>query len=579
MKHTPILPVQNKRNIIVTSALPYVNNEPHLGNLIGCMLSSDAYARYARLMDYNVIYISGTDNYGTATERKALEEKKTPKEICDYYHNIHANIYSWFDCSFDYFGRTNTEKHTEICQDLFLKLYDNDMLIENTTQQHYCSTCSQFLADRFLKGTCPFCKYDDARGDQCDKCSKTYESSILISPICNLCNKQPELKETTNLYLDFPTIMESTLNTWITTNSKNNCWSNNAKHITNDWIKIGLKPRCITRDLKWGVPVPLSQYTDKVLYVWFDAPIGYMSIIANYIGDERWTKWWNYDNNSDIELVQFMGKDNVQFHTIMFPSILLGGNGNFNIKYNISATEFMNYENGLKFSKSKGTGIFANDAIESGISVDIWRYYLLMNRPENGDTSFDWEDFAFKINNELINNLGNLCSRVLKPAYTKHDQRVPTFNQNELTENDIAILKKSYDAVNDYKNKFENIEIKSALKIVMDLCANYNKYVQDEKPWVTINRSHVIYSILLNLLKLVSILMEPFIPSFSKKINIILGSNNGNILLSTILENDIMFLTTLLLPGQKLNNPGSWILFKKITTEEIATYRSKWSKL
>ena len=418
-----VLPREDKKNILITSALPYVNNVPHLGNIIGCVLSADVYARWCRLRGYNTLYICGTDEYGTATETKALAEGKTPQEICDYYHAIHKTIYEWFDCDFDHLGRTSTPAQTKICQEIFKKLHERQMLVEDTLKQPHCGKCNRFLADRFVHGICPHCKYEDARGDQCDSCGKLLDPAELIEPKCHLCSSTPVIKDTKHLFLDLPKIAPE-LEKFIEKNSVEGGWSQNSITITKSWLKQGLKPRCITRDLKWGVPVPLEGYEDKVFYVWYDAPIGYISITANYT--DQWEKWWK--NPENVKLVQFMGKDNVPFHTVMFPSTLLGTGENWTLLNTLSTTEYLNYEKGLKFSKSRGTGVFGDSAAQTKIPSEVYRYQLLINRPENSDTEFNWDDFQAKINNELIANIGNLCNRILKFIYEKMDKVHPHLN-------------------------------------------------------------------------------------------------------------------------------------------------------
>ncbi|KAJ9701153.1 hypothetical protein PVL29_006479 [Vitis rotundifolia] len=412
----PKLPIQGKRNILITSALPYVNNVPHLGNIIGCVLSADVFARYCRLRGYNAIYICGTDEYGTATETKAMEEKCTPQQICDKYHAIHKEVYKWFNISFDEFGRTSSPQQTEVCQAIFKKLMENNWLSENVMQQLYCDKCQKFLADRLVEGVCPTqdCNYDSARGDQCEKCGKLLNPIELKDPRCKFCRSTPHIRDTNHLFLELP-LLKDKLEEYINHMSVAGSWSQNAIQATHAWLKEGLKPRCITRDLKWGVPVPHEKFKDKVFYVWFDAPIGYVSITSCYTPD--WEKWWK--NPENVELYQFMGKDNVPFHTVMFPSTLLGTSENWTLMKTISVTEYLNYEAG-KFSKSKGVGVFGNDAKDTNIPVEVWRYYLLTNRPEVSDTLFTWVDLQAKLNSELLNNLGNFINRVLsfiaKPA-------------------------------------------------------------------------------------------------------------------------------------------------------------------
>ncbi|XP_011622631.1 LOW QUALITY PROTEIN: methionine--tRNA ligase, cytoplasmic [Amborella trichopoda] len=405
----PKLPILGVRNVMITSALPYVNNVPHLGNIIGSVLSADVFARYCRLRGYNTIYICGTDEYGTATETKALEDNCSPQEICDKYHTIHKEIYDWFDISFDKFGRTSCPDNTEICHGIFNKLLINNWLSENELQQLYCDKCQRFLADRLVEGTCPMpgCGYGDARGDQCEKCATLLNPSELIDPRCKVCRSSPYILDTNHLFLELP-LLKDKLEEYINKMSVAGSWSQNSIQATYSWLNEGLKPRCITRDLKWGIPVPHEKFKDKVFYVWFDAPIGYIAITSCYTSE--WEKWWKAPEN--VELFQFMGKDNVPFHTVMFPSMLLGTDENWTMMKTISVTEYLNYESG-KFSKSKGVGVFGSDAKDTEIPVEVWRYYLLTNRPEVSDTLFTWTDLQAKLNNELLKNLGNFIHRVL----------------------------------------------------------------------------------------------------------------------------------------------------------------------
>ncbi|GFQ88973.1 methionine--tRNA ligase, cytoplasmic, partial [Trichonephila clavata] len=329
----PVLPKKGEKNVLITSALPYVNNIPHLGNIIGSVLSADVFARYCRARGYNTLYICGTDEYGTATETKAIAMKVTPKEICDKYHKLHSEIYEWFNISFDYFGRTSTAKQTEIAQNIFLKLYTQDLVFVDSVEQLFCASCERFLADRFVEGICPLCQYEDARGDQCDKCGKLINAAELKQPQCKLCRATPHLKSSKHLFLNLPKLEESVKKHLDKVTSTGH-WSNTAKVIANSWLREGLKPRCITRDLKWGIPVPLEGFTDKVFYVWFDAPIGYLSITANYT--DKWEQWWKQPDI--VQLYQFMAKDNVPFHSIIFPACLIGSKDKYTVVNHLAAT-------------------------------------------------------------------------------------------------------------------------------------------------------------------------------------------------------------------------------------------------
>ncbi|XP_052134881.1 probable methionine--tRNA ligase [Oryza glaberrima] len=517
-----VVPVEGRRNVLVTSALPYVNNVPHLGNIIGCVLSADAFARYCRLRGHNVLYVCGTDEYGTATETKAMEEGCSPREICDKYHAIHKEVYEWFDISFDIFGRTSSPQQTEVCQDIFLKLLDNNWLSENTMQQLYCNSCQRFLADRLVEGYCPTegCNYDSARGDQCEKCGKLLNSTELVNPKCKVCGSTPCVRDTDHLFLELPLLREK-LEKYIDETSVTGSWSQNAIHATNAWLKEGLKPRCITRDLKWGVPVPHEKYKDKVFYVWFDAPIGYISITACYTPE--WEKWWK--NPENVELYQFMGKDNVPFHTVMFPSTLLGTGENWTLMKTISVTEYLNYESG-KFSKTKGIGVFGNDAKSTNIPPEVWRYYLLTNRPEASDTLFTWTDLQAKCNNELLNNLGNFINRVLsfiaKPEGTGYGSVVPDspdVDSHALTQSLAETVGKLIDQ---YIDAMDKVKIKQGLKIAMAISSEGNAYLQESQFWKLYKQDPAscatVMKTSVGIVYLLACLLEPFMPTFSKDV-------------------------------------------------------------
>ncbi|XXG87144.1 hypothetical protein AAC387_Pa11g1905 [Persea americana] len=577
----PKLPIPGKRNILITSALPYVNNVPHLGNIIGCVLSADVFARYCRLRGYNTIYICGTDEYGTATETKAMEENCTPKQICDKYHAIHKDVYKWFDISFDKFGRTSSPQQTEVCQLIFKKLLDNNWLSENTMQQLYCDTCKRFLADRLVEGTCPTkdCDYDSARGDQCEKCGKLLNPTELKDPRCKVCHTTPRIRDTDHLFLELP-LLKDKLEAYINHMSVAGSWSQNAIQATNAWLKEGLKPRCITRDLKWGVPVPHEKYKDKVFYVWFDAPIGYISITACYTPD--WEKWWKDPEN--VELYQFMGKDNVPFHTVMFPSTLLGAAENWTLMKTISVTEYLNYEAG-KFSKSKGVGVFGNDARDSSIPTEVWRYYLLTNRPEVSDTLFTWADLQAKLNSELLNNLGNFINRVLsfiaKPPGSGYGSTIPDASGAESHLLTKTLTEKVGKYVEQYLEAMEKVKLKQGLKTAMSISSEGNAYLQDSQFWRLYKEDPASCSIVMKtsvgLVYLLASLLEPFMPSFSvevlKQLNLppetlSLCDEKGDI--------DKARRPWDIIPsGHKIGTPQP--LFKELKDETVEFYREKFA--
>ncbi|XP_031504508.1 probable methionine--tRNA ligase [Nymphaea colorata] len=578
---TPKLPIDGRRNVLITSALPYVNNVPHLGNIIGCVLSADVFARYCRLRGYNTVYVCGTDEYGTATETKAMEEGCSPKEICDKYHAIHKEIYEWFDIGFDHFGRTSSPNQTVVCQAIFNKLLENKWLTENTMQQLYCDTCNRFLADRLVEGTCPTagCDYGDARGDQCEKCGKLLNPTELIDPRCKVCRSSPRIRDTNHLFLELP-LLKDKLEEYINKMSVAGSWSQNAIQATHAWLREGLKSRCITRDLKWGVPVPLEKFKDKVFYVWFDAPIGYVSITACYTPE--WEKWWK--NPENVELFQFMGKDNVPFHTVMFPSTLLGTEESWTLMKTISVTEYLNYEAG-KFSKSKGVGVFGNDAKNTSIPVEVWRYYLLTNRPEVSDTLFTWTDLQAKQNSELLKNLGNFIHRVLSFVAKREGEGYGSIVPDAPDAESHALTKKFGDTVGDlveqYLEAMEKVKLKQGLKIAMTISGEGNLYLQESQFWKLYKEDKTSCSIVMRtsvgLVHLLASLLEPFMPSFSVKVlqqlnlpceTLSFCEENGNV-------GRARRPWEIIPAGHKIGQPEP--LFVEMKDEEVEKYRERFA--
>ena len=508
-----VAPMKKKR--LVTSALPYVNNIPHLGNLIQ-VLSADVFARYCRLADYETLYVCGTDEYGTATETRALQEGVSPKELCDHYHKIHTDIYQWFNIDFDKWGRTSTPEQTEIVQHIFNKCDEAGLIREDTISQLYCESCERFLADRYVLGTCPYCGYTDARGDQCENCGKLLDPTDLIDPRCNTCGHTPVERETKHLYLDLPKVLPK-LQAWMDEASVKGFWAKNALQMTKSWIRDGLKERCITRDLKWGIPVPKEGFEGKVFYVWFDAPIGYISITMTYT--KEWEKWWR--NPEEVELFQFIGKDNIPFHTVIFPSSLLGTGEKWTLLHHMSSSEYLNYEDG-KFSKSKGIGVFGTDAKDTGIPADVWRFYIFYNRPEKSDTLFTWKDFQEKVNSELLGNLGNFVNRTVTFIHKFYEGKLPEGGR----EDDAFIneVREREEKITDY---LEHAALKDALHEIFALSSFGNKTFQDGEPWKLRNeepdRAASLIRHLTYLVKDLAILVQPYLPDTSSRIAQFLG--------------------------------------------------------
>ena len=500
---------------LITSALPYVNNIPHLGNLIQ-VLSADVFARFCRSRGYETLYVCGTDEYGTATETRAREEGITPQELCTRYYQIHTEIYQWFQIAFDKWGRTSTPEQTAVVQDIFLKLHAAGFITERTIEQLYSEPSKMFLADRYVRGTCPKCGYEDARGDQCDNCGSLLDPMELIDPRSAVDGSTPVVKETTHLYIDLPAILPK-LQEWMSEASARGRWARNAIQMTQAWIRDGLKERAITRDLKWGIPVPLEGFEDKVFYVWFDAPIGYISITATLT--DQWEQWWK--NPDEVELFQFIGKDNIPFHTVIFPSSLLGSGDNWTMLHHMSSTEYLNYEGG-QFSKSRGVGVFGTDARETGIPADVWRFYMFYNRPETSDYTFTWNDFQEKVNGELIGNLANLVNRTLTFVNRYYDGVVL-----ERRESETPFWQEVRQREGELTEKLEWAGLRDGLRRILELSSFGNRTFQAAEPWRTRTtepeETHQVLSDLVHLIRDLAILTEPYMPATAGRIAAMLG--------------------------------------------------------
>ncbi|KAL2188539.1 methionyl-tRNA synthetase [Thermothelomyces heterothallicus CBS 203.75] len=592
----PILPQSGNENILITSALPYVNNVPHLGNIIGSVLSADVFARFCRARGLPTIYVCGSDEYGTATETKALSEGVDPATLCAKYHAIHKDIYDWFRIDFDVFGRTPTDEHTAIVQDIFSRLWKNGFIEERETTQAYCPTHSSFLADRYVEGECSICHDKGARGDQCDACGnlldplepdrdasgnqETKATGWLINPRCKLDGTAPERRKTKHLYLRLDALQPD-LEKWLKAVEKG--WSANCVSITHSWLDQGLKPRGITRDLKWGVPIPAGleglsdeDYAKKVFYVWFDACIGYPSITKTYtdagnLEGKNWEKWWK--NPDEVSLYQFMGKDNVPFHTIIFPASQIGTGENWTKLKTLSTAEYLNYEGG-KFSKSKGVGVFGNNARETGIDPDIWRYYLLSRRPETSDSEFKWEEFVDANNNDLLKNLGNLCQRVVKFCQAKLEGVVPEYDLSKFP----ALLQHKQEVnklLQDYVTDLKAVKLRAGLATVMSISALGNKLLQDNKLSNQLiaeepDRCRAVIGLALNHLHLLAQVLSPYMPEKAQSILRQLGikGSDGAAVPARIPDT---WEADALKPGHAIGTPE--LLFSNIPAAKIEEWR------
>ncbi|EIW84357.1 methionyl-tRNA synthetase [Coniophora puteana RWD-64-598 SS2] len=522
-------PMTGEENILITSALPYCNNVPHLGNLIGSILSADVFSRYSRSRNRRTLYICGTDEYGTATETQALKEGIPPQELCDKYNKLHRETYEWFDIGFDHFGRTPTAEHTEICQSMYRNLDKNGFLEKQSKEQTFCEGCNKFLADRYVEGICPNCGFNDARGDQCDGCARTLDAIDLIQPRC-LVNKDHKVvpKTTSHMYVSLDKL-QPRAEEWIKKSYGKGKWSQNATistegQITDARMKAGLRPSPVTRDLTWGVPVPPlgrdddAEMKGKVLYVWFDAPIGYPSITATYT--DKWKEWWF--NPENVKLYQFMGKDNVYFHTIYFPSIQIGDGRDWTLLHHISTTEYLNYEGG-KFSKSKNRGVFGPAARDTKLSSSVWRYYLISVRPESSDSMFSWADLIAANNNTLLNNFGNFVNRALKFVSSQYNGVIPDSGDapgplSPNDENDSDFIQDVNNLLKEYIDAMDAVKLRLGLQTVMLISIRGNAYLQSSglnKALMEQNpqRCAQVISRAINLIYTLSALVYPFMPA------------------------------------------------------------------
>lgn len=409
--------------------------------------------------------------------------------------------------------------HYRIVQKMFKDLDAAGFIEAQSVEQLLCQKCDRYLADRFVEGTCPHpgCGYEDARGDQCDKCGKLVNATNLIRPRCKLCNSAPILRDSRQLFINLPKI-EPKLKAWV--EATDSGWTNNAKVITRAWLKEGLKSRCITRDLKWGIPVPKEGFESKVFYVWFDAPIGYMSITKRYTKD--WLQWWQpKDPKVEVDLYQFMAKDNVPFHSVLFPSTLLGVDQGYTTVKHVMATEYLNYEDG-KFSKSRGIGVFGNDAMETGIPADVWRFYLASARPEGQDSAFSWMDLMTRNNSELLNNLGNFINRAMVFCEKNFASTLPEIR---LTEPDVMLLALVNREIKGYAASMEKTRMRDGIRHILSISRHGNQYMQSQQPWVLLKgtveqqqQAGTVIAMSVNLSYLLGILLSPFMPETSRNI-------------------------------------------------------------
>lgn len=520
--------MQNKTKYLVTAALPYANNFIHIGHLAGAYLPPDIYVRYRKLKGDDVIFISGSDEHGTAIDMAAIQEKVTPQEIIDRYHFSNKKAFEDIGIEFDIFSRTSNKIHHETAQEFFRNLYDKNILVQKTEKQLYSEKEKRFLADRFVTGTCPVCGNTEARGDECEVCGSNLSPLELINPRSKITGDIPVVKEAVHLYFPLGRYQDQ-ISKWIF--SKNE-WKQNVLNYVKGWLKAGLRDRAVTRDLEWGVKVPVEGNEGKVIYVWFEAPIGYISATKEYFisknEPDKWKEYWKGDNT---KLIHFIGKDNIVFHSLIFPAALMA-HGDFILPDNVPANEFLNIS-GLKLSKSKKNGILLKDIVEK-FPPDVIRYAIASILPESKDSEFTWKDLQTKNNSELAGILGNFINRTVVFAKTKFDNKIPD------RKNDDEILRYIKDQTDTIAKNYDNFKLKDALTETMNIVRAANKYFNDTEPWKLIkDDKEKCAEIINNCLQIcysIAILIYPFLPFTSAKILSILNSDKTNFIWDRIGE-------------------------------------------
>lgn len=553
--------MQDPKRFTITAALPYTNGPVHIGHLAGVYVPADIYARYLRLNGKDVAFVCGSDEHGVPITLKAKAEGITPQAVVDKYHEIIKKSFHEFGITFDNYSRTTAKIHHETASEFFKDLYENDKFIEETSAQLYDKEANQFLADRFIIGTCPKCGFEESYGDQCENCGTSHNAQDLINPTSVITGNKPSLKETKHWYLPLNEY-ESWLNDWILKGHKND-WKTNVLGQVKSWVDDGLKPRAVTRDLDWGIPVPVKDAEGKVLYVWFDAPIGYISSTKEWA--ERTGKDWEpYWKNKDTRLIHFIGKDNIVFHCIIFPA-MLKAQGSYIFPENVPANEFLNLE-GNKISTSRNWAVWLHEYLEEFPGKqDVLRYVLTANAPETKDNDFTWTDFQARNNNELVAIFGNFVNRVVVLTDKYFNGLVPEpGNFSEVDIKTLDQLAKYPDIISSSINRYR---FREALTELMNLARLGNKYLADEEPWKKIktdpDRVKTILFVALQITTALSVLCEPFLPFTSKKLKGILNSETfDNLTWKSIGVEKI------LLPAAHQINKAE-LLFAKIEDAEI----------
>ena len=502
-----------KHKVLVCSAWPYASGVPHLGNLVSSLLSGDVFARYYRMRGHDVLYVSGTDAHGTRIEYEARHLGIPPAELASLNHERICSIIEGFGIVFDNYTTTESPVHKQFIREIYLKMEQQGYILTREEERAYCRNCRLFLADRFITGNCPRCGASGAMGNQCDACGAIIEPEELIDPVCSFCGKKDiEFRSTRHWYLDL-TKLSPRLSDYVDLRH----FQGNVHRLTQRMIEEGLKPRAMTRDIAWGIPAPFEGAEGKVIYVWGEAALGYVSAtVEHFDGEPAWKDFWF---GEDVHQIYTIGKDNIPFHTLIFPGQLIASGRGYHLPDQIAATEYLNWIGGQSFSKSRGVGLYCDDALKV-IDAELWRFYLLYNRPEGRDVNFSWEELGKAVNGVLISNIANLINRVLSFIQTRYAGVVPT------DEADSEVKERLENTISDYERAMEAGFLSQALRAVCLLAVAGNEYFQRKEPWETKDKGAVAGAF--HLVKGIVILLFPFLPKFASSVLAVMGIDGAS---------------------------------------------------
>lgn len=557
---------------LITSALPYINGIKHLGNLIGSILPADVYTKFLRQQGHEALFICGTDEHGTPAEIAAQEAGKPIEDYCQEMYNVQKDIYTRFGIGFDYFGRSSAPSNHQLTQEIYQHLEKNGFIEEKEIKQYYSFDDKRFLPDRYVEGTCPHCGFQKARGDQCDGCGTLLDPEDLLTPYSTISgSKNIELKATRHLFLDLSQL-EDRLKDWVADQPQ---WPDVVKGIAKKWLSEGLQPRCITRDLKWGISVPKEGYDEKVFYVWFDAPNGYISMTQDWAEangtPDLWKEWWMAGN--DVQYTEFMAKDNVPFHAIFWPAVLFAADMNFKQVDYIKGFHWLTYEKG-KFSTSQKRGIFTDVALDL-YPADYWRYYLLANSPETADSDFSFSLFAGVVNKDLADILGNFANRTLSLFQKYYQGQVPL----QLTENQIdqTLMQSVQAQMNDLTQNLSQLKFRPAAQHLRSLWVLGNEYITVKEPWTAVKTdpegAMITLIHCLHLLRIFAVASYPFIPETAARILTLLNDSDAEHLSTTSFDAALNF--RYFKQGHVLQAPMR--LFEKIDDDKVAELTARYA--